>query len=102
MSHHSLISLISASFGLRRPLLAALLMGLPLAMAQENQPTRWKLANNLATEWQVKGDARLRFIGAIGRAATILNDEQRKILTGFAPPVSAAPAAAPMAAMKDM
>ena len=44
---------------------------------------------------KLRGDARLRFIGAIGRAAILLNDRQRKILTGFAPPVSAPPTEVP-------
>ena len=45
----------------------------------------------------------MRFIGAIGDAAKILNDEQRGCRTGFAPPVSAtaAPAAVPMAGPDD-
>lgn len=47
--------------------------------------------------------ARQRFIGAIGGAATILNDEQCKHLTGFAAPASAASASAPTAGdMIDM
>ena len=51
---------------------------------------------------KLTGDERLAFIRAVGEASQLLTDEQRKILTGFAPPVSAAPAAAPMAPMKDM
>ena len=45
----------------------------------------------------------LLFISAIGGAAKILTDDQRKRLNGFAPPASAAPATDPMAGgMKDM
>lgn len=51
---------------------------------------------------KLKGDVRLRFISAVGDAAKILNEGQRLSLTGLAPPVSAAPAAPAMAAMKDM
>jgi hypothetical protein len=68
-----------------------------------DQPDNAQIEAKVAEIEKLKGDARLRFIGAIGGAAKILNDEQRKILTGFAPPVSAAPAAAPMAGgMKGM
>ena len=68
-----------------------------------DQPDNAQIEAKVAEIEKLKGDARLRFIGAIGRAATILNDEQRNVLTGFAPPVSAAPAAAPMAGgMTDM
>lgn len=68
-----------------------------------DQPDNAQIEAKIAEIEKLRGDARLRFIGAIGRAAKILNDEQRKILTGFAPPVSAAPAAAPKAGrMKGM
>ena len=71
------------------------------------QPDNSQIEAKVAEIEKLKSDARLRFISAVGSAAKILNDEQRKILTGFAPPVSAAPAAAPAAApmaggMKDM
>ena len=48
---------------------------------------------------KLTGDERLAFIRAVGEASQLLTDEQRKILTGFAPPVSAAPMAG---GMKDM
>jgi hypothetical protein len=68
-----------------------------------DQPDNTQIVAKVTEIEKLKGDARLRFIGAIGSAAKILNDEQRKALTGFAPPVSAAPAAAPMTGgMKDM
>jgi hypothetical protein len=68
-----------------------------------DQPDNAQIEAKVAEIEKLKGDARLRFIGAIGTAAKILDDEQRTILTGFAPPVSAAPAAAPMASgMKGM
>jgi Spy/CpxP family protein refolding chaperone len=52
---------------------------------------------------KLRGDERLAFIHAVGQASKLLTDEQRKSLTGFAPPASAAPTAAPMAGgMKDM
>jgi Spy/CpxP family protein refolding chaperone len=68
-----------------------------------DQPDNAQIEAKVAEIEKLRGDARLRFIRTIGDAAKILNDEQRKILTGFAPPVSAAPAAAPMAGgMKGM
>lgn len=54
---------------------------------------------------KLTGDARLAFIRAVGEASKLLTDEQRKILTGFAPPAPAMPAAgmvAPAAPMEDM
>jgi len=67
-----------------------------------DQPDATKIQAKLAEIGKLTGDERLAFIRAVGDASKLLTDEQRKILTGFAPPVSAAPAAAPMAAMKDM
>ena len=65
-----------------------------------DQPDHTQIEAKVAEIEKIKGDARLRFISAVGDAAKVLNDEQRKSLTGFAPP---APAAAPMAGgMKDM
>jgi Spy/CpxP family protein refolding chaperone len=62
-----------------------------------DQPDNAQIEAKVAEIEKLKGDARLRFIGAIGNAATILTDQQRKALTGFAPPASVSPAAAPMA-----
>ena len=67
-----------------------------------DQPDNTQIVAKVTEIEKLKGDARLRFIGAIGSAAKILTDDQRKSLTGFAPPASAAPAAAPMAGMKGM
>jgi Spy/CpxP family protein refolding chaperone len=67
-----------------------------------DQPDNAQIETKVAEIEKIKGDARLRFISAIGDAAKILTDGQRMSLTGFAPPVSAAPAAAPMAGMKGM
>ena len=49
---------------------------------------------------KMAGDQRLAFIRAVGEAAKLLTADQRKSLTGFAPPAPAAPAT-PMP-MKDM
>ena len=68
-----------------------------------DEPDNAQIEAKIAEIEKLKGDGRLRFIGAVGEAAKILNDEQRKILTGFAPHVSASSAPAPMAGgMKDM
>ena len=67
-----------------------------------DQPDNAQIEAKVAEIEKIKGDARLRFISAIGGAAKILTDDQRQSLTGFAPPASAAPATAPMAGMKDM
>jgi hypothetical protein len=67
-----------------------------------DQPDNTQIVAKVTEIEKLKGDARLRFIGAIGGAAKILTDDQRKSLIGFAPPVSAAPAAAPMVGMKGM
>lgn len=68
-----------------------------------DQPDNAQIEAKVAEIEKLKGDARLRFIAAIGEAAKILNDGQRRSLTGFAPPAPAAPAAAPMAGgMKGM
>ena len=67
-----------------------------------DQPDAAKIEAKLAAIGKLRGDERLAFIRAVGDASKLLTDQQRKILTGFAPPVSAAPAAAPMAPMKDM
>ena len=67
-----------------------------------DQPDAAKIEAKLAAIGKLRGDERLAFIRAVGDASKLLTDAQRKSLTGFAPPVSAAPAAAPMAGMKDM
>jgi hypothetical protein len=63
-----------------------------------DQPDAAKIEAKLAEIGKLRGDERLAFIRAVGDASKILTDEQRKILTGFAPPVSAAP----MTGMKGM
>jgi Spy/CpxP family protein refolding chaperone len=55
---------------------------------------------------KLRGDGRLAFVRAVGDASKLLTEEQRKSLTGFAPPVPAAAPAnsmtAPAAAMPGM
>ncbi len=67
-----------------------------------DQPDAAKIEAKLREVEKLRADERLAFIRAVGEASKILTDEQRKSLTGFAPPAAAAPAAAPMAAMKNM
>lgn len=71
-------------------------------LTSADQPDATAIQAKIAAIGKLTGDARLAFIRAVGDASKILTDEQRKSLTGFAPPVSAAPAGAPMAPMKDM
>ena len=67
------------------------------ALTAADQPDNAQIEAKIAEIEKLKGDERLRFIGAVGGAAKVLNEEQRKILAGFAPPAPAVPAAAPMA-----
>ncbi len=67
-----------------------------------DQPDAAKIEGKIAEIGKLRGDERLAFIHAVGEASKLLTDEQRKILTGFAPPAPAAPAAAPMAPMKGI
>ena len=64
-----------------------------------DQPDAAKIEAKLAEIGKLRGDERLTFIRAVGDASKILTDEQRKILTGFSPPVSAAPRAGSMKGM---
>ena len=65
-----------------------------------DQPDATAIQAKIAAIGKLRGDERLAFIRAVGDASKLLTDEQRKILTGFAPPASAA---APMpAGMKGM
>lgn len=68
-----------------------------------DQPDVAGIEAKIAEIGKLTGERRLAFIRAVGEASKLLTDEQRKSLTGFAPPVSTPPAAAPMAGgMKHM
>ena len=67
-----------------------------------DQPDAAKIEATLREIEKLRADERLAFIRAVGDASKILTDEQRKILTGFAPPAATIPAAAPMAASMKM
>lgn len=72
-----------------------------------DQPEIAKIEAKVREIAKMSGDQRLAFIRAVGEAAKLLTADQRKILTGFAPPAptmpmtTPAPAATPMP-MKDM
>ncbi len=68
-------------------------------LTASDQPDAAKIEGKIVEIAKLTGDARLAFIRAVGEASKLLTDEQRKVLTGFAPPT---PATAPMAPMKGM
>lgn len=65
-----------------------------------DQPDAAQIEAKIAEIGKLAGDERLAFIRAVGDASQILTDQQRKILTGFAPPAPAS--AMPAGGMKDM
>jgi len=65
-----------------------------------DQPDAAMIEAKIAEIGKLAGDERLAFIRAVGDASKLLTDQQRKILTGFAPPAPAA--AMPAGGMKDM
>jgi len=65
-----------------------------------DQPDATAIQAKIGAIGKLRGDERLAFIRAVGDASKILTDEQRKSLTGFAPPAPAA--AMPAGAMKGM
>ena len=64
-----------------------------------DQPDVTQIEAKIRALEKLRGDERLAFIRAVGEASKLLTDEQRKSLSGFAPPAPAAPMAAPGAAM---
>lgn len=65
-----------------------------------DQPDIAAIETKIGEIGKLAGDERLAFIRAVGEASKLLTDEQRKILTGFAPPAPAG--AMPAGGMKDM
>jgi Spy/CpxP family protein refolding chaperone len=65
-----------------------------------DQPDAAAIETKIAEIGKLAGAQRLAFIRAVGDASKLLTDQQRKILTGFAPPAPAA--AMPAGGMKDM
>jgi len=65
-----------------------------------DQPDATAIQAKIAAIGKLHGDERFAFIRAVGDASRILTDEQRKSLTGFAPPAPAA--AMPAGGMKGM
>jgi len=69
-------------------------------LTSADQPDAGKMEAKISEIDQLRGDERLAFIRSVGEAAKALTDEQRKSLTGFAPPApaqSSMPAPAPAA-----
>ena len=64
-----------------------------------DQPDAAKIEAKIGEIEKLHGDERLAFIRAVGDASKLLTDDQRKSLTGFAPPAPANSMAAPDAAM---
>ncbi len=64
-----------------------------------DQPDAAKIQAKVREIEKLQGDERLAFIRAVGDASKLLTDDQRKSLTGFAPPAPAISMAPPSAAM---
>jgi Spy/CpxP family protein refolding chaperone len=66
-------------------------------LTSSDQPDLKKIENKIREIVKLAADERIAFIKAVGEAAKLLTDQQRKILTGFA-----TPAASPMPSMSPM
>ena len=55
-------------------------------LTSSDQPDLKKIDNKIREIAKLAADERIAFIKAVGEAAKLLTDEQRKILTGFATP----------------
>jgi Spy/CpxP family protein refolding chaperone len=66
-------------------------------LTSSDQPDLKKIENKIREIAKSAADERIAFIKAVGEAAKLLTDQQRKILTGFA-----TPAASPMPSMSPM
>jgi Spy/CpxP family protein refolding chaperone len=53
-----------------------------------DQPDAAKIEAKVREVEKLRGDQRLAFIRAVGEAAQVLTDEQRKVLLGFAQPAA--------------
>jgi len=67
-----------------------------------DQPDTAAIEAKTAEIGKLSGAVRLDFIRAVGEASKLLTEQQRKSLTGFAPPAPALPAPAAPAAMAPM
>ena len=67
-----------------------------------DQPDIAKVEAKVREIAKMSGDQRLAFIRSVGEAAKLLTAEQRKSLTGFAPPVPAMPMTAPATSATPM
>jgi Spy/CpxP family protein refolding chaperone len=69
-------------------------------LTSSDQPDLKKIDNKVREIAKLAADEHIAFIKAVGEAAKLLTDEQRKILTGFATPApSPAPGMSPMGHM---
>ncbi len=68
-------------------------------LTSSDQPDLKKIEAKVRDIAKLGSDQRIAFIKAVGEAAKLLTEEQRKVLTGFASP---APAASPAASMSPM
>ena len=71
-------------------------------LTASDQPDAAKIEEKIAQMEKLSGNKRLAFIRAVGEASKLLTDQQRQILTGFAPPAPMTVPAAAMAPMKGM
>jgi Spy/CpxP family protein refolding chaperone len=67
-----------------------------------DQPDIAKVEAKVREIAKMAGDQRLAFIRAVGEAAKLLTADQRKSLTGFAPPAPAMPMTAPATSATPM
>jgi len=66
-------------------------------LTSSDQPDLKKIDNKIREIAKREADERIAFIKAVGEAAKLLTDQQRKVLTGFATPAaSPAPSMSPM------
>ncbi len=71
-------------------------------LTSSDQPDLKKIENKIREIAKLGADERIAFIKAVGEAAKLLTDDQRKVLTGFASPPPAASPAPTMSPMEHM
>ena len=71
-------------------------------LTSSDQPDLKKIEAKVRDIAKLGSDERIAFIKAVGEAAKLLTDQQRKVLTGFAAPALAASPAPTMSPMEHM
>ena len=71
-------------------------------LTSSDQPDAAKIETKVREIEKLRVDERISFIRAVGEAAKLLSDDQRKILTGAMPPAMAPSPAATMSPMEHM